>query len=275
MPSGEKNEFPRNLPIDDKNSFRIIGEDGKEEIIQLTESDIYTLENFHHLVGKNKLRLEIINILQIYPELNITQISQKVEQSKSTVARHLNSLEEHNLILSRKAEDDEFETGKIRPKLYRRNKDIFRYHQYLANVVPPPEDPVKIREFYKRQIKVLRNTLAYFKGLLDKTELLTDKFESQLDNLPLARETWLKYIDEKTSPALLGIDGISFHEKYYEENIGLYKEFTQKFRKALAAQNTDPEVEKEPREHTAIFAFLPVKDLFDIYKEEVLDKKEK
>ncbi|MHA1452001.1 MAG: winged helix-turn-helix domain-containing protein [Promethearchaeota archaeon] len=275
MPDGEQNNYLRKIPIDDKNRFHLILPNGKEEIIQLTEIEVSSLENFIHLVTKNRLRLEILNILQIYGELNITQLSQKVEQSKSTVARHLKSLEKHEIVISRKSIDAEFEGGKITPKLFRRNQKIFNIMQYSAFLVPEPDNPEERKNFYRRQIEALRNSIAYFQWLLDKTGSLFDKFEDQLKDLPRARETWLKYIDEKTSPALLGIDGRSFSDKYYGEIQKVYKEFMEKFGQILNKQNKDPKVKDKPKEHTAIFAFLPVKDLFEFYKEEKLEKKEK
>ncbi len=273
IPEGKKSKSPRKLKVDEKNRFHMVLPNGEQEIIQLTESEIYSLENYFFLVSKNKLRLEILNILQIYGELNITQLSQKVEQSKSTVARHLHSLEKHGIVVARKAREDEYEPGKIPPKLYQRNLKFFKILQYTISLVPEPDDPEKLREFFRRQTKGIKNSLSFFKWLLEKTDPLFDKILNQLENNNLddAREIWLKYIDESTSPALLGIDGRSFNEKYYGEVMEAYEEFMEKFTKILIKQNADPEV--KDREHTAIFAFLPVKDLYDIYKEEILDKK--
>ncbi len=271
MSNGEHYDSSRKLKVDEYNQFHMLLPNGEKKVIKLSDSEIYTIENWIHLIGKHKLRLEIMNILQIYDELNITQLSQKVEQSKSTVARHLKSLEKHGIVISRKAKVDEYEVGKIPPKIYRRNLKLIEILQYAASLVPPPDNEEELREFYRKQINATRNSFGFFKWLLEKLDPLLDKFEGQLDDISKARETWEKYFDEETTPAYVGIDGRSFSSKYYDQIMRAYKEFFQKFIEILAAQNADPDA--GVRDNTAIFAFLPVRDLFEIYKEEVLDKK--
>jgi len=273
MPDGEKNGNPRKLKDDENNIFHIKHPNGEEEAIKLTDSEIYTLENWFHLLGKHKLRMEIMNILQIYGEINITQLSRKVEQSKSTVARHLNSLEKHGIVISREATDKETSAGKIPPKLYRRNLKLLRILQTFVSYVPEPHEHEQLRDFYQREIESFRSVIFYFEYLLEKLHPLFDKFESQLDDLPKAREIWLKYIDEEESPAFLGLDARSFNEKYFDQVMEAYKKFMHKFTEILTIQNADPDVKE--RNLTALFAFLPVKDMFEIYKEEFLKKKKK
>ena len=216
MPNGVENDSSRKLIVDDRNRFHMKLPDGTERVIQLTSSEIYTLENWLHLIGKNPIRLEILQILRVYDELNITQLSQRVEQSKSTVARHLKSLEKHGIVTSRTATLDEYEVGKIPPKLYKQNMKLLEIQQYIASEVPRPNDSEALKDYYRRQIKSLRSSTEYFESLLDKTSPLFDKFENQIDDLPTAKEMWVKYFDDEKSPAQLGIDGRSFNKKYFE-----------------------------------------------------------
>ncbi|MHA1112590.1 MAG: hypothetical protein ACTSRE_15965, partial [Promethearchaeota archaeon] len=63
-----------------------------------------------------------------------------------------------------------------------------------------------------------------------------------------------------------------FSEKYFKEFDKAFNVHTQSLIKLLAMQNADPEVNE--RDFIGIHANLPIKVLYDIYKKEVLDKKQ-
>jgi len=60
-------------------------------------------QDWIQLINKHKLRYEIWTILQLHNELNVTEISHLVKQSKSTVSRVLIQMEKDCLIISRRA----------------------------------------------------------------------------------------------------------------------------------------------------------------------------
>ncbi len=51
-------------------------------------------ESWGMLVTKSTVRLKIWQILELFGEMNVTQISNLLKESKSTVSRHLNYMEQ-------------------------------------------------------------------------------------------------------------------------------------------------------------------------------------
>ena len=140
-----KEEFreivPEKLKVDKQQKFTINLPNGEEIIVKLNSKEIKTVENWFRLLGKHNIRFYLMSILLVFDELNITQISHMVEQSKSTVARHLKSMEEDGMIISRKA--DKHQKGKIPPKLYQLNKKLLKVLEYSPINPKPPADPKK------------------------------------------------------------------------------------------------------------------------------------
>jgi DNA-binding transcriptional ArsR family regulator len=266
-----KNEHPEVLPdklkVDKEHKFTITLPNGEEIIIKLNDKEIETIENYFHLLGKHNIRFDLFNILLVFDELNITQISHMVEQSKSTVARHLKSMEEDGMIISRKA--DKHQKGKIPPKLYQLNKKLLQVLEYSPINPKPPADPKKKVEFYKREINLLRVLLHSFKILLDLLNPLLNGFELYLDDLPNAKKIYDKYFsnDSKLAPFF----GYTyFSEKYYEQYQKIQRDFVKKNIELLAEQNNDPEVKE--REYVSFSAILPLKALYSFKKRKLTGK---
>lgn len=268
MSKKEFREFaPDTLKVDEKQKYTITLPNGKETIIELTSKEIETLENWHHLLGKHTIRFNLLNILLVFDELNITQISHLVEQSKSTVARHLKRMEKDGLIISRKA--DKHQKGKIPPKLYQVNKKLLKIHEFSPINLTPPADPKKLIEFYKNQIEIYRGVINTSKILLDLLNPLLNSFETNLDDLPSAKKMYDKYLSYGS--LLEPFFGWSYlSEKYYKKFMKIQLDFVKKNIELLAAQNDDPEVKE--REYVAMLSILPLKTLYNFKKEKLKDK---
>jgi predicted transcriptional regulator len=256
--------IPDKLKVDKEQNIPITLPNGEEIIIKLNNKEIETIENWFQLLGKNNIRFYLMSILLVFDELNITQISHMVEQSKSTVARHLKSMEEDGIIVSRKAEMHQ--KGKIPPKLYQINKKLLQVLEYYPINPAPPANPKKLVEFYKKDINVCRGTIQNFKILLDLLNPLLNSFESSLDDVPSAKKIFDKYFsfDSKLVPSF----GYTyFSEKYYEQYMKIHLEFVRKNIELLAAQNNDPEVKE--REYVVILSKLPLKALYTFRKKKL------
>ena len=248
------------LELDEKKQYIINLPNGEQITVELNDKEIYTVENWTFLFGKHNLRADIWNILQIYNEANVTQISNMVEQSKSTVARHLKLMEEDSLILSRVAE--KVQKGKIPPKLFRINRKLFQIWENSPVNKAPPDDPTKLIEFYKKEIQMYRATIYRYKFILDSLNPLLDDLEDHLEDIDAAKEIYDKYFNfTKLSPWFAYC---YFSDKYYDELMDGFTEHMQKGLQLLAAQNNDPEVKE--REYTYITAILPIKALVEIYR---------
>ncbi|MFW9971308.1 MAG: winged helix-turn-helix domain-containing protein [Candidatus Odinarchaeota archaeon] len=260
-----KKERQRNvtdkLKVDKEQKFTITLTNGEEIIIKLNDKEIETIENYFHLLGKHNIRFDLLNILLIFDELNITQISHMVEQSKSTVARHLKSMEEDGMIISRKA--DKHQKGKIPPKLYQLNKKLLQVLEYSPINPSPPEDPKKKVEFYKREINTSRVSIHISKILLDLLNPLLNSFELDLDNLPKAKKMYDKYFSSDSKLAS-SFGWTYFSEKYYDQYMKIHYDFVKKNLELLTAQNNDPEVKN--RDYVAFTVCLPLKALYTFKK---------
>ncbi|NVM16180.1 MAG: winged helix-turn-helix transcriptional regulator [Candidatus Lokiarchaeota archaeon] len=255
---------PDKMKVDKEQKFTITLPNGEEIIIKLNDKEIETIESYFHLLGKHNIRFDLFNILLVFDELNITQISHMVEQSKSTVARHLKSMEEDGMIISRKA--DKHQKGKIPPKLYQLNKKLLHVLEYSPINPKPPADPKKKVEFYKREINFCRVAIHSFKILLDLLNPLLNSFELYLDDLPNAKKIYDKYFssDSKLAPFF----GYTyFSEKYYEQYQKAQLDFVKKNIEILTAQNNDPEVKE--REYVAFSVYLPLKALYTFKKKKI------
>ena len=60
-------------------------------------TDAILEEDWSNLIDKHTLRYEIWEILEVFHELNVTEITRLVKQSKSTVSRILKGMEEDKL----------------------------------------------------------------------------------------------------------------------------------------------------------------------------------
>ncbi|UCC20962.1 MAG: winged helix-turn-helix transcriptional regulator [Promethearchaeota archaeon] len=258
---------PDKLKVDKEQKFTITLPNGEEIIIKLNDKEIETIENYIHLLGKHNIRFDLLNILRVFDELNITQISHMVEQSKSTVARHLKIMEQDGLIISRKA--IKHQKGKIPPKLYQLNKKLLQVLEYNPVNPAPPADPKKKVEFYKRVIDWCRVAIHSFNILLDLLNPLLNSFELQLDNITNATKIYDKYfgIDSKLGPSF----GYTyFSEKYYNQFKKIQLDFIKKNIELVTAQNNDPEVKE--REYVAFLVTLPLKALYTLKKRKLRGK---
>ena len=83
-----------------KNSVSIVDDEaGELSIKQKFSGDLYLGKDWESLISKHKLRYDIWMFLNLYHELNVSQISKWVKQSKSTVSRVLISMESDGLLV--------------------------------------------------------------------------------------------------------------------------------------------------------------------------------
>ncbi len=254
------------LEVDENKQFVINLPNGEQIYVELNDKEIDTVENWFSLFGKHNLRFDIWNILQIFEEANVTQISSMVEQSKSTVARHLNLMESDGLILSRKS--DKTQQGKIPPKLFRVNSKLVQVVENSPVNKPPPDDPLELIEFYKKEIQTYRASIYRYRLLLDSLDPLLDDLEDHLDDVDAAKDIYEKYFNFTRLTPWFGF--CHFSDKYYEQFMDAYTEHTQKRLQLLSVQNNDPEVKE--REYTYITAILPLKALIEIYRRKLKEE---
>lgn len=256
-----KSIFFEKLEVDKDGNYIIELKDKTKISVSLDEKEIETLENWFHVFSKHELRFEIWNILELFGELNITQISKLVEQSKSTVARHLRLMEKDQLILSRKAED--VQKGKIPPKLYSINQKLARIIEYTSIVQRAPTDPDELSSFIEKEIRMYYFTLYRFIRWLRMMEPLLQHLENNIGNVGKANKIYKKYFEfGKFDPFFSS--PYYLNDKYYEKFLELLFDFIKKRNELMKEQNNDPEVKEKT--YVYLSAVLPIKEYLKIYR---------
>jgi len=157
---------------------------------------------WNQLIAKHKLRFDIWAILELHNELNVTQITHYIEHSKSTVARHLKLMEKDGLLISMTGEQTI--KGRIPPKIYKINPK-FKKKRFKSDE-PLTEDPEKLQEFFKREIKNYRNLSYNITQLLDYLDPLLDLLQEQLGDIKKAKNIYDKYLSYIDEPVFLYFD---------------------------------------------------------------------
>jgi len=117
-------------------------------------------------VTKSTVRLKIWQILQLFGEMNVTQISNLLKESKSTVSRHLGGMVEDRLVSSRV--DESCCEGRIPPKVFKINTDIMskgsmgEIEDNFDN--EPLEDQIN---FIKAEIQTNRSSIEMITGIMN------------------------------------------------------------------------------------------------------------
>jgi DNA-binding transcriptional ArsR family regulator len=196
---------------------------------------------WNQLIVKHPLRSDIWAILELHIELNVTQITHYVEQSKSTVARHLKLMEKDELLLSRIAEA--VVKGRIPPKIYRINPKFKVKEEKEEN-------------FYKRIINHYRKTSYNIKKLLDYLDPLLNLLESELSNTKITKNIYDEYLSFLPTPIVFYFD-----KKRSEALMDLHAEHV------LKLQNLSLEEELNTEEALVYFDIsLPLAALFELKK---------
>ncbi len=115
-------------------------------------------ESWGTLVTKSTVRLKIWQILRLFGNLNVTQISNLLKESKSTVSRHLNGMEKDCLVISREiASSCE---GRIAAKEFSINDQIDKIKNGMDQAESGiPKDFTKRIEFIKSEIRTNRSSI--------------------------------------------------------------------------------------------------------------------
>jgi predicted transcriptional regulator len=217
-------------------------------------------EEWDQLIAKHKLRFEIWALLELHNELNVTQITHYVDQSKTTVARHLRLMEKDGLLISRTAK--EVVKGRIPPKIYRINPK-FKEPLLELDEISISEDPQKLQQFYKQEIINYRKMSFNIKKLLDYLDPLLNLLESQLGDICKAKNTYDEYLSYIDDPVLLYFD-----KKRSRKLIDLRTEYVLRLHKLAMEEDLNTE------EAFVYFDIsLPLAALFELKK--ILKQKQK
>ncbi len=231
---------------------------------QIIYKDAITEEDWVQLIDKHKLRYEIWMILKLDNELNVTQISHRVKQSKSTVSRVMIQMEKDGLIKSRRAKKKKGEGEKIPPKFYRINEEYRIETLPSMDQIKQIEDPNELQKLYKSKIKNYRNYIYNYHKLLDLLSPLLNVFEDQLDDIDRAKEIFERYLSDENEP---WFTILFFNHEHFKEFLDIRLEYLLKLEKLARDQKL-----KTDNAFVFIDASLPLKAIFELKKEMFLKR---
>ncbi len=232
---------------------------------QVLYKDAIIEQDWIQLIDKHKLRYEIWTILKIQKELNVTEISHLVKQSKSTVSRVLIQMEKDSLIKSRRGEKKKDEGEKIPPKFYRVNEEYREKSSPKLYELEQPTDPIELRKFYLSQIKNFRNAIYNCHKLLDLLTPLLTVFEDQWEDIDRANQLYKMFLSDKNEP---WFNIFYFDHEHFKEFFNIRLEYLLKLEKLAREQELNTK-------NTFVYfdASIPLKAIFELKKEKFSKRK--
>ena len=228
-------------------------------------TDAILEEDWSNLIDKHTLRYEIWEILEVFHELNVTEITRLVKQSKSTVSRILKGMEEDKLLLSRRGKIGERDGEKIPPKFYHINKKSRHRLNLEIEQIGIPKSYEELRKFYESQIRNYRNYIYNQQKLLDLLNPLLNIFEGQLEDINNAKHIYNTYLSGKNEP---WFNVMYFDEEHFEQFLDLRLEYMLKLEKLAREQELNTN-----NAYVYLDASLPLKAIFELKKDMSLKSK--
>jgi len=244
------------------NISNVDDEAGELSIKQKISGDLYLGKDWESLISKHKLRYDIWMFLNLYNELNVSQISKWVKQSKSTVSRVLISMESDGLLVSRRGVIKKGEREKIPPKYYRISEN-FQKEEEEKMFMEIPSDPQEVHDFLLSEIRSHRSAMYNLTRLVNYLSSALNHLDDQLisEHIEKAKEIYKEFLSGINEPEFnfVFLDKMRF-KKFYD----LRLEYILNLKKLIMEQNLDAE---------SVFvyfdSFLPLKSLLELNKKEI------
>ncbi len=198
-------------------------------------------ENSGHLkyvsVFGDTQKFQIAMLLFTYRELNVTQISNMLHQSKATISRHLKEMED-TFVECREAFRGRAIEGRITPKYYRIKDAFYRELRPVGAGSIPPDDEGR-RQFFHGFARVIRSSADVSKECISLYYPLADYLDSQAEDPEKAYRAFQEYVFSND----LRLDFCMLSETQYRKFI-LYLEELEK--KMVELMNAPPSDEPQP-----------------------------
>lgn len=182
-------------------------------------------------------KFQIAMLLFTYRELNVTQISNLLHQSKATISRHLREMEGTFVECREVFKEKEIE-GRITPKYYRISDAFYREFRPVGAESIPADDEGR-RQFFSGFVRLIRSSTDVSKECLGLYYPLADYLESQIDDPAKAYRAFTEYVFSND----LRLDFCMLSENQYKKFIQYLMEFEKKM---VELMNEPPSDEPQP-----------------------------
>jgi hypothetical protein len=223
------------------------------------------------LVTKHPLRMKIWTLLNIFGELNVTQMSKLVKESKSSISRIAREMREDYLIVSTEKDS----RGSIKSKVYRIDNDVLKEHLKPRSI---PTDSKGRIVFYRDRITEDRSAIKILSETLSQLHPLLDKFEKDLDKLDeINNSDQLDAEIKNTADKLYttyfqgDLEPMYTFRYYTQEKLNLqdklWSEISKKYKDQIKATN-----EKTEKDFAYYTMKLPLKAIYEFHEKSVKEK---
>ncbi len=211
-------------------------------------------------VYDSQLKQRIMNLLEIYHELSLTELSEKLSKSKSTVSKHMKELknikiQNHSFIEVR----EEKSRGSIKQKIYSKSSIPFFFGKTYDDIKQfSPEEMYKMLRNEEFLINI--RLFSLLKDAITQTTEYVNNFYANVTPKTITEEFMEEVYRYNTC-----IPRIQYYtQDEYVEYRNKFMEFDTNFlRETEKKREKDLSLVDEPREYMVAHAFLPIRRIMD------------
>jgi len=222
--------------------------------------DIYMGKNWEYLISKHTARYDIWMFLNLYHELNVSQISKYIKQSKSTVSRVLKSMESDGLLISKRGKKKVGERERIPPKYYRISEKYRKEEEIQKKVLEIPSDPLELRDFLLSEIRYYKSAVYNVIRLVNYLGSSLNHLDDNLEDIEKAKEIYTEFLSGINEPEF---NFVFLDKKRFRKFYDLRLEYILKLKKLVMEQELDAN-----SAFVYFDSFLPLISLLKLYKKE-------
>ena len=221
--------------------------------------NLSSVKGWEELISKHTARFDIWMFLKLYDELNVTQISKYIKQSKSTVSRVLKDMEDDGLLVSRRGKIKEGEKERIAPKYYSISEIYKRETEIERDIMETPSDPEELRDFLFLIIQNYQNAIYNVVRLVNYLSSSMNYIDAHLKDIDKVKKIYDDYLSGMNEPEFnfVFLDKNRFR-KFYD----LRLEYILKLKNLVMEQELDAD-----SAFVYFDSFLPLTALLKLYKE--------
>ena len=227
---------------------------------QKVYSDLFLGNDWEELISKHTSRYDIWMFLNLYHELNVTQLSKYLKQSKSTVSRVLRAMESDGLLSSRRGKIKAGGRERIPPKYYSIN-DTYRKGEETDKIfMEIPSNPDELHDFLLSEIRNYRSAVYNVIRLVNYLSSSINHLDDHLDDIEKAKSIYKEFLSGINEPEF---NFVFLDKKRFRKFYDLRLEYMLKLKNLIMEQELDAD-----SAFVYFDSFLPLMTLLKLYKKE-------
>lgn len=231
---------------------------GDLSIKQKFYGDLYLGKDWESLISKHTSRYDIWMFLNLYHELNVSQISKYIKQSKSTVSRVLKAMESDGLLVSRRGKIKLGGQERIPPKYYRISEKYRKEEEIERIFMEIPSDAQELHDFLLSEIRNHQSAIYNVIRLVNYLSSSLNHLDDHLEDIEKAKEIYKEFLSGINEPEF---NFVFLDKKRFRKFYDLRLEYILKLKKLIMEQELDAD-----SAFVYFDSLLPLKALLKLYK---------